>query len=186
MVQLMPEKAEVVPRWLDAREERAWRSFLAMHMQLRRLLGRELQTATGLSDADYSVLVNLSEAPDGRLRPFELGRAAGWEKSRLSHHLTRMQHRGLVERQSCPSDSRGAFVVLTAAGRSAIEAAAPLHVEHVRRWFVTALTPDQLEALAEMSDAVIAGIEPAEAQCAVEEPGWVDAGTAAESHHSCG
>ncbi len=125
----------------------------------RRLTGRvarELLRETGLSGTDYEVLVNLSEAPGGRLRAFELGRATGWEKSRLSHHITRMEDRDLVGRQSCPTDSRGAFVVLTRAGRQAIEAAAPRHVEHVRRWFIDAITPDQLDALAEISDAVLA------------------------------
>jgi DNA-binding MarR family transcriptional regulator len=178
MVQLMGSRAQPAdehPRWLDTREETAWRRFLAMQIELRRLLGRELQRQTGVSEPDYIVLVQLSEAPGGRLRPFELGRAAGWEKSRLSHHLTRMEHRGLVERQNCPSDSRGAFVALTAAGRSAIEAAAPVHVEHVRRWFVAALTPDQLETLTQISDAVLAGLEPAAAECSSEADGeWID------------
>jgi DNA-binding MarR family transcriptional regulator len=157
--------AGTAPRWLDAQEDRAWRRFLARQIQLRQLLARDLQEATGLSEADYIVLVNLSEAPDGRLRPFELGAAAGWEKSRLSHHLTRMERRGLVERQTCPSDSRGALVALTDAGAAAIEAAAPFHVEQVRRWFVAALTPEQLEALAEIAEAVLAGLEPVEVEC---------------------
>jgi DNA-binding MarR family transcriptional regulator len=105
------------------------------------------------------VLVQLSEAPGGRLRAFELGGLTQWEKSRLSHHITRMADRGLVRRESCPTDNRGAFVVMTAAGRKAIEAAAPLHVEHVRRLFIDSLTPEQLDALAEISDAVLAGLD---------------------------
>ncbi len=78
------------PHWLSAEEELAWRRFLSVHVRLRRRLGRELQRETGLSDADYVVLVNLSESASGRLRPYELGESAEWEKSRLSHHLTRM------------------------------------------------------------------------------------------------
>jgi DNA-binding MarR family transcriptional regulator len=66
-----------------------------------------------------------------------------------------MAQRGLVARETCPTDSRGAFVVLTDAGRRAIESAAPQHVEHVRQWFIDALTPDQLDALADMADAVL-------------------------------
>jgi len=143
------------PRWLDEREARAWRRFISMQAQLRARMARQLQRDSGLSEADYEVLVQLSEAPDGRQRVFELGRATQWEKSRLSHHLTRMAQRGLVARETCPTDFRGAFVVLTDAGREAIEGAAPQHVEHVRRWFVDALTPEQLDALAEMSDAVL-------------------------------
>jgi DNA-binding MarR family transcriptional regulator len=171
-----PKDTNTAPRWLDPREDRAWRRFLSMQIQLRRLLGRELQDETGLSEADYIVLVHLSEASAGRLRPFELGRAAGWEKSRLSHHLTRMERRGLVERQNCLTDNRGAFVTLTAAGRSAIEAAAPFHVEQVRRWFLSALTPDQLETLTTISDAVLAGLDSVEEDCGPEGDGeWSDA-----------
>jgi len=127
-----------------------------MERRLSGRVARELQRGTGLSGADYEVLVNLSEAPERRLRAFQLGVATGWEKSRLSHHITRMEDRALVRRASCPTDSRGAYVVLTAEGRRAIEAAAPQHVEHVRRWFVDALSPDQLDALADISDAILA------------------------------
>jgi DNA-binding MarR family transcriptional regulator len=143
------------PRWLDEREQHAWRRFISMKSQLEGRMARQLQRDSALSESDYEVLVQLSEAPEGRQRVFELGRATQWEKSRLSHHLTRMAQRGLVARESCPTDSRGAFVVLTDAGRRAIEAAAPQHVEHVRRWFIDALTPEQLDALAEMCDAVL-------------------------------
>ena len=147
------------PRWLSRREQRAWRGFVLLQQRLTPRVARELQRETGLSGADYEVLVQLSEAPGARLRAFELGGLTQWEKSRLSHHITRMVDRGLVRRESCPTDSRGAFVVMTAGGRKAIEAAAPLHVEHVRRWFIDSLTPEQLDALAEISDAVLAGLD---------------------------
>jgi len=144
------------PRWLTKREQRAWRAYMAMEHHLGSRVARELQQATGLSGADYEVLVNLSEAPDERLRPMELGRATEWEKSRLSHHLTRMEERGLVKRQACPTDNRGAHIVLTAKGRKAIEAAAPQHVEHVRRLFIDALTAEQLDALADIAETIVA------------------------------
>jgi DNA-binding MarR family transcriptional regulator len=146
-------------KWLDEREQRAWRAFLAMQRQFTGRIAREIQHDTGLSAADYEVLVNLTEAPAGRLRAFELGMATQWEKSRLSHHITRMADRGLVKRESCPSDSRGAFVVVTAAGRKAIEAAAPRHVEHVRKWFIDPLTTEQLDALIEISEAIVAKLD---------------------------
>ena len=149
--------------WLDEREQRAWRGFVNLQQQVRRRLARELQRRSGMSDADFEVLVHLSEAPDGRLRPFELGRITQWEKSRLSHHLRRMGERGLVERQFCPTDNRGSFVAITDTGRAAITAAAPQHVEDVRRLFIDVLTPDQLDAIAEISDAVLAHL-------AAEEP----------------
>jgi DNA-binding MarR family transcriptional regulator len=144
------------PRWLNQREARAWRQFIVMQGQVRGRVGGRLQRETGLSEADYEVLVNLSEAPAGRLRPTELGGATQWEKSRLSHHVRRMEERGLVKRMACQSDRRGSFVVITAAGRRAIERAAPVHVEHVREMFIDALTPAQLDALADISEAVLA------------------------------
>ena len=156
------------PKWLDEREERAWRGLLNMYGELRRQVSRQLQQETGLSDADYEVLVNLSEAPRGRMRPFELGRATRWEKSRLSHHLGRMAERGLVVRESCPTDSRGTVVAITPAGRAAIKAAAPKHVDHVRALFLEPLTPAQLDALADISERVLANLsseDPCDEEC---------------------
>ena len=147
------------PTWLSDHEQEVWRSILAMHMQLDGRLRRSLLQRTGLSDADYAVLVNLSEAPEGRMRAFELGRSLAWEKSRLSHQLRRMQGRGLVERDECDTDRRGSFVVLTGAGRAAIEAAAPHHVADVRRWFLDALSPAQLDALLDVTSTVLAHLD---------------------------
>jgi DNA-binding MarR family transcriptional regulator len=144
------------PRWLDEREARAWRAFTRMRALLEARLHRNLLRDTGLSLSDYGVLVHLSEAPRQQLRAFQLSAALQWEKSRLSHHLTRMQGRGLVERQDCTTDGRGAFVVLTPAGVTAIEAAAPMHVADVRDAFIDVLTPEQLDAVAEISEAVLA------------------------------
>ena len=143
------------PRWLNEREARAWRGYTRMQAQLAARLHRNLLRKTGLSLSDYEVLVHLSEAPEGRLRSFQLSAALQWEKSRLSHHLTRMQRRGLVSRQECETDGRGAFVVLTPTGRTAIEAAAPTHVADVRAALIDVLAPAQLDALAEISDAVL-------------------------------
>jgi DNA-binding MarR family transcriptional regulator len=147
------------PRWLGDEEQRAWRAFLNVQARLQRRLNRRLLRETGLSDAEYGVLVALSEAPDGRLRVFQLREEMQWEKSRLTHQVTRMTERGLVERQPCPDDPRGAFVALTGPGRAAIEAAAPRHVTHVRRWFVDVLTPEQLAALGAISDTVLAALD---------------------------
>lgn len=124
-----------------------------------------MQRETGLSEADYEVLVNLSEGPDGRLRPTELGGATQWEKSRISHHVRRMEERGLVKRMACQTDRRGSFVAITAAGRRAIERAAPVHVEHVREMFIDVLTPAQLDALADISETVLARLAEDTAAC---------------------
>lgn len=143
--------------WLNRSENRAWRGYQQMSVQLEALLHRTLVRETGLSLSDYEVLVHLSESPEGMLRAFELGSALQWEKSRLSHHLRRMEKRGLIERQTCDSDGRGLFVVLTGPGREAIEAAAPSHVADVRRYLIDILTPQQLETLTEISEKVLAG-----------------------------
>jgi DNA-binding MarR family transcriptional regulator len=144
----------------------ATRRFVAVQRRLPARLGRHLQRDCGLSAADYEILVNLSESPHGRLRAFEIGRATQWEKSRLSHHLSRMAQRGLVERKTCATDNRYADIVLTEAGRAAVEQAAIRHVAHVRRYFIDALTADQLAALDEICDAVLARLDQDTEQCA--------------------
>ena len=143
------------PRWLEGVEHDAWRGWVEVGSRLEERLNRQLQHDSGLSSADYEVLVNLSEADEGRLRSFQLGALIRWEKSRLSHHLTRMEKRGLIAREECPTDGRGAYVVLTPAGRSAIETAAPLHVEEVRRLFVDLLTEEQLAQLVDITGSVL-------------------------------
>jgi DNA-binding MarR family transcriptional regulator len=147
------------PRWLDESEQRAWRGYTQMHRRLTRVLGQRLQRDSGLSAADYEVLVPLSEAPEGQLRAGHLARTLDWEKSRLSHHLTRMEQRGLVERQGCSTDARGAFIRLTRAGRRAIEGAAPQHVEAVRENFIDLLTPREIDVLAAIADRVLERLE---------------------------
>ncbi|WDZ83263.1 MarR family winged helix-turn-helix transcriptional regulator [Micromonospora cathayae] len=142
-------------RWLDDDEQRAWRSYVQMQARLNAHLGRQLQRDSGLSLADYGVLVQLTEVPEGRLRPFALQERLEWEQSRLSHHLSRMSRRGLVERQECPSDARGAFVAITAAGRAALEAAAPGHVATVRDLFLDQLDRDELRTLERFADRVL-------------------------------
>jgi len=141
--------------WLTDDEQRTWRAFVQLQMRLQAELGRCLQAGSELSQADFVVLVQLTDTPDGRSRAYELGRFLDWEKSRLSHHLTRMEKRGLVVRQDCPTDRRGAFVAVTPAGRHAIEAAAPAHVREVRRLFFDALTAQEVAGLRELSERLL-------------------------------
>ncbi len=145
----------VMSRWLTEDEQRAWRGLLQMTSQLNARMNRQLQDDCGVSLADYDVLVALSEASAGRLRVFEIAGALAWEQSRVSHQLARMQRRGLVARQECPADARGAFVVLTDAGRAAIERAAPAHVETVRELVFDGLSRDQLAALTAITSRVL-------------------------------
>lgn len=142
------------PEWLDETEAHAWRGYLRMNAVLMAQLHRDLLRDSGLSGPDYDVLVILSETP-GRLRMRELGEQLLWEKSRTSHHITRMERRGLVRREDCDSDARGAFVMITPQGRRAITEAAPAHVENVRRHFFDRLSRTQVETLAAITDAVV-------------------------------
>ena len=141
-------------RWLDEREQRAWRGLMTMQDGLAEFIERQLRNRCGLSGPDYQVLAHLSEAPAGRLRSFELGELLRWEKSRLSQHLGRMGNRGLVTRERCQTDQRGAVIAITARGRELIEAAAPQHVADVRAAFIDQLTPAELETLATIGDKV--------------------------------
>ncbi|MET7566974.1 MarR family transcriptional regulator [Streptomyces sp. NPDC005492] len=141
-------------RWLDDREQRAWRSLRSMHDDVMVFIERRLRARSGLSYADYRVLALLSQEPDSRLRSFELGRRLRWEKSRLSQHLGRMETRGLVRRERCADDLRGAVVVLTPQGLDVIKAAAPSHVADVREAFIDHLTEAELETLISIGDKV--------------------------------
>ena len=141
--------------WLTADEQRAWRTYLRLNSLLPARLNRQLQQDSGLTLPEYEVLVQLSETPQQRCRPFQICDALNWEQSRLSHQLTRMQHRGLVTREECAADGRGAFVVLTAAGADAIRLAAPGHVAAVRRLVFDCLDDDQRAAFEQACAAII-------------------------------
>jgi DNA-binding MarR family transcriptional regulator len=151
-------------QWLTDDEQRAWRGLVQMTSRLDARLNRELQQSSGLSLADYDVLVLLTEAPDERLRMFELVEDLQWEQSRLSHHVARMQRRGLVAREECTTDKRGAFVVLTAAGREAIEKAAPGHVDTVRRLVFDGLSEEQVAMLESFVTRVLSRLAEPEAE----------------------
>ena len=143
-------------RPLNEREMSAWRAFYQMQEVLRGHLEQQLQADSGLSNADYTVLAALSEAPGGRLRAVELGRRLGWEKSRLHHQLTRMCSRGLVQRLS--GDGRAIFAAITADGRAALTAAVPRHTRQVRRLVLDRLTPQQIDQLADISRTILDGL----------------------------
>jgi DNA-binding MarR family transcriptional regulator len=128
-------------------------------MPLAAALNRQLSRDSNLSTADYAVLVQLSESEGEKLRARDMVVAIGWEKSRLSHHIRRMETRRLVGREECPTDGRGAFITLTPAGRTAIEQAAPGHVDAVRSYFIDLLTPAQLESFAEIAEKIGARLQ---------------------------
>ncbi|MGZ8750081.1 MAG: MarR family winged helix-turn-helix transcriptional regulator [Pseudonocardia sp.] len=134
-------------RWLSADEQRAWRSFLEATQLVLGEVDAQLQRDSGLSHADYEILVRLSEAPQRRLRMSELADAVLFSRSRLSHAAGRLERVGLLRRVPCPSDRRGLLAELTEEGFAELEAAAPGHVECVRALLVDPLPGQDLEAL---------------------------------------
>ena len=146
-------------QWLSDNQQKVWRSWLALSAQLPAYLHRELQADAGLSLPDFDVLVQLTDADDSRVRVLDLARALAWERSRLSHHISRMEARGLVRREECLNDGRGAFVVLTGEGRSAIERAAPNHVRAVRGVVFDRLDDAGTAALGRALEGMLAALE---------------------------
>jgi DNA-binding MarR family transcriptional regulator len=147
------------PRWLDDDEMRAWRAFVITHVRLFEALDRELKADHGLTHDDYGILVNLSEAPGRRMRMTELATRVLESKSRLSHHVGRLEAEGLVRRESCPNDLRGLNAVLTPAGLRLLRRAAPDHVRAVRQHFIDHLDRSQLRLLADALGAVADHLE---------------------------
>ena len=139
------------PRWLDAQEMRAWRGLIGTNRLLFEQINRELSRRSGLSAADYEVLVQLSEAPERRLRMSELAAQSLSSKSRLSHQVSRLERLGWVRREECPTDRRGAFAALTDEGFGILEEAAKGHVQDVRRHLFDRLTNEQVASLAEIT-----------------------------------
>jgi DNA-binding MarR family transcriptional regulator len=135
---------------MTSRELATWRALIDATDELRRILGAQLLQDSALSPADYQVLLALSEADGLRLRSSRLAAAIDWERSRLSHHLGRMERRGLIRRDDCAVDSRGAEVSLTDDGAATFRASTAPHMRAIKRHFADALTPAQFEALADI------------------------------------
>jgi len=147
----------MVQRWLTEDQQRMWRNYLALSGRLQAAMNRQLQARCGLSLADYEVLVVLSER--GPVRVLELAAALGWEQSRLSHQLTRMRGRHLLERHGSEHDRRGATVEITAAGSDALRTAAPDHVSLVRSVLFDGMTATQLRGFDAVITAALSRLE---------------------------
>ena len=143
----------IEPHWLDDEEQRAWRAFLQASVRLLERLDAELEADSGLSLADYEILVHLSEAVDG-LRMTDLAGRALVSRSGLTRRVDRLAEEGLVDRRPCLTDRRGVLAVLTEAGRDRLVAAAPGHVAGVRRHFIEALGDQDLRILAQSLESV--------------------------------
>ncbi|SIR97720.1 MarR family winged helix-turn-helix transcriptional regulator [Microbacterium sp. RURRCA19A] len=163
---------------LNPREEAAWRGFNEMRTLLVARVSRDLLTQSGLTEADYSVLLAVVESPGRVIHSKALLRRLQWEPSRLSHQLTRMESRGTISRTRSEADARSFEVALTDAGLRAIREATPEHFAAVRRWFVEVLTDAQLDSLAEIAQAVarhVAAVDAEEASaCDGEEASACD------------
>lgn len=144
-------------RWLSPDEQRTWRSYIEANRLLNDALDRQLQRDAGMPHAYYEILVRLSDVPGHRLRMSELAHSSLSSRSRLSHAVSRLEERGWVRRESCPTDGRGALAVLTDEGFAVLEAAAPAHVAEVRERLIDRLTPEQVRQLGEIARAICAG-----------------------------
>jgi len=134
-----PDAAAPAAGWLDHEQQELWRAWLTASTLLPDTLSRELSERHGLSLADYEVMVHLSENGEHRLRMSELAERTLVSRSRLTHQIDRMERAGWVTRERCAEDRRGAWAVLTPAGYASLVAAAPTHVDGVRRHLVDLL-----------------------------------------------
>jgi len=162
----VPE-ASVSATEVSATEWDAWRSFITMRNNLDRALEKRLQQESGLSAPDYEILITLFESPLKQLRAREFATTIGWEKSRLSHQVTRMEKRGLVERRECDTDGRGTWIALTPSGSRAVLSAMRDHSTAIRHYFFDVVTPEELSVIEAASQRVIQTIDPPE--CDEEE-----------------
>lgn len=141
------------PKWLNSTEMRVWRGYIVSSRRLLEALDIDLADHD-LSMADYEILAQLSDAPERRMRMSELADVAMLSRSRLSHRMKVMETAGWIKRESCPSDKRGSFAVMTAKGWKAIVAAAPDHVESVRQRFIDHLSKADQVVLASIFEKV--------------------------------
>jgi len=143
-----------------AKELRVWRSFIETSELVKSVVSGQLQERSGLSSGDYAVLLALVEHPDRRMRSSQLADHISWERSRLSHHLGRMERRGLVTREATATDSRGAEIVLTPNGADVFRTASAPHMHTIHDAFGAALTLEQLDAVEDAMLALRARLAP--------------------------
>ena len=132
---------------LDSRELRAWRGLLRVHAALSKALDAQLEAEHGIPLTSYEVLMYLSDAEGGRMRMNDLASSVLLSRSGLTRLVDRLERDGYLERCSCAHDARGAFAVLTAAGREKLEAARETHLAGVRELFLSRFSDEELDAL---------------------------------------
>ncbi len=144
-------------RQLDTRELRAWRGMLRAHAALTKALDADLDAEHGLPLSSYEVLLYLNDAPDGRMRMRDLAASVILSRSGLTRLADRLEREGLICRESCPSDARGSYAVLTPAGVDKLAAARATHLAGVRSLFLQHFSDDELDALGDAWERVIPG-----------------------------
>jgi DNA-binding MarR family transcriptional regulator len=146
-------------RWLTGPQQRDWRAFVDGSVRLLDVLDQSLKATHGLSMAEYEILVRLSEAPERKLRMAQLAAEASQSRSRLSHTCARLEAKGMVRRETCPSDKRGVFAHLTDEGFRILERASHDHVSAVRELFIDVVDPDDLEAIGRAFATIIKRVD---------------------------
>jgi DNA-binding MarR family transcriptional regulator len=141
----------VAPDGISEREWALWRGVALMGRRLSAALERAVQDAAGISSAEFEVLNALSHSPDQQARARDLADMLSWEKSRVSHLVTRMTARALVTRGACETDMRGTWVVLAPAGSQALANALPAYVRTVRDGFTARIAADDATRLASVA-----------------------------------
>jgi len=160
-------------RWLTPEEQRAWRAYVAGYLLLEDAIDRQLQQEAGMPHLYYSILANLSEIPERRLRMTELAEQLKITRSRLTYAVSRLEKDGLVRREECRWDKRGTVAVLTDEGMAILQNLAPGHVETVRAGLFDRLTPEQVGQLEEIFTEVVRGLpEDAGGEAGPEELPW--------------
>ena len=139
---------------LSAKQLRAWRSFHKLRSQLIPHMTKKIYKNTGLTPAEYFLLVSLFDAPNGALHSSQIAERLDWEKSRISHQAKRMEERGLVTRFTCESDARSCVIEITPSGRKYMKEALPIQFQDVKHCFADLLSSAQLDALIEISQIV--------------------------------
>jgi DNA-binding MarR family transcriptional regulator len=159
-------------RWLTSKEQRAWRAYIAATHLLEDAIDRQLQQEAGMPHLYYSILANLSEAPDRRLRMTDLAEKSKITRSRLTYAVTRLEKDGLVQREGCPSDKRGSTAVLTDEGTAVLERTAPGHVETVRSSLFDHLTEEQVGQLEAICTGIAQALEKDDARPISDDVPW--------------
>ncbi|MCQ9134337.1 MULTISPECIES: MarR family transcriptional regulator [Streptomyces] len=160
-------------RWLTPEEQRAWRAYVAGYLLLEDAIDRQLQQDAGMPHPYYSILANLSETPERRLRMTDLAERLKITRSRLTYAVSRLEKDGLVRREECRWDKRGSVAALTDEGMAVLRDAAPGHVATVRAALFDRLTPEQVGQLEEIFTQVARGFQgDGENEAAPEDLPW--------------